>query len=83
MKKIFLKYNPTGKLVPEGFFGGSLSDVLEDYDYIRDNRTFLYQPLAFVTEDFREIREQSILLPFSEDGETVSQILVYSHRDEV
>ena len=75
-------HDPTGRLVREGYFGGTLENVLKDYDYIRENRTFLYQPLDFVTEDFRRIREQSILLPFSEDGITVSQILVYSHRDE-
>lgn len=75
-------HDPTGKLVEDGYFGGSMDEVLSAYNYIRENRTFLYQPLDFVTSNHLRIQEESILLPFSEDGEQVSQILVYSHRDE-
>jgi len=74
-------HNPTGKLVQEGFFGASLTDVLADYNFIYRNRTFLFQPVDFCTEANLRVQEQSILLPFSEDRRNVSQIMVYSHRD--
>ena len=73
-------FDPTGKLVTEGFFGPSLEAVVRDYEIVRKNKTFLCEPLSFIADGFREIEEYSILLPFSEDGETVSQILVYSER---
>lgn len=77
-------FDPTGKPVQEGFFGPSLTDVLECYDYVRRERTFIYDPLEYETPDGRWRNESSIFLPLSEDGETVSQIMVYSiKRDSV
>jgi hypothetical protein len=75
-------HNPTGKLVSEGYFADSLEDALRSYEIVRRSKSFLYEPLQFVTEDHLTIDEYSILLPFSEDGETVTQILVYSERRE-
>lgn len=37
-------------------------------------------PLDFVDDRGRRVQEHAILLPYSEDGDTVSQILVYSER---
>ncbi len=73
-------HDPTGKLVVEGFFGPSRAEILNDYEAVRLGRDFLCAPMSFVTEDQRQIDEYSILLPFSEDGENVSQILVFSER---
>jgi hypothetical protein len=75
-------HNPTGKLVVEGYFAGSLEDALRSYEIVRRSKSFLYEPMQFVTDDHLTIDEYSILLPFSEDGETVSQILVFSERRE-
>lgn len=75
-------HNPTGKLVFEGYFAGSLEDALRSYEIVRRSKSFLYEPMQFITDDHLTIDEYSILLPFSEDGETVSQILVYSERRE-
>lgn len=73
-------HDPTGKPVVEGYFGPSKVDVLGDYEAVRLAHTFLYEPIQFVTEDHRTVDEYSIVLPFSEDGRTVSQILVFSER---
>ena len=73
-------HDPTGKLVVEGFFGPSKEEIVASYEAVRLQRTFLYEPLHFVTEENRVIDEYSILLPFSEDGKAVSQILVFSER---
>lgn len=73
-------HDPTGKLVTEGYFGPSLPKVVDDYETVRRTRSFLYEPIEFITDDYKVIDELSIVLPFSEDGETVSQILVFSER---
>ena len=76
-------HDPTGKLVVDGFFGPSRENILESYEAVRRSRTFFYEPLHFSADDQRIIDEYSILLPFSEDGSNVSQILVFSQRREV
>lgn len=73
-------HDPTGKLVTEGYFGPSLPEVVDDYETVRRTGSFLYEPIEFITDDYKVIDELSIVLPFSEDGETVSQILVFSER---
>lgn len=71
-------HDPTGLLVPEGFIGPSLEDVLACYELVRRRRTFLYDPLGYWTPEGRWVDEHTLFLPLSKDGETVTQILVYS-----
>jgi hypothetical protein len=71
-------HDPTGKLVQEGFFWSSLDEALATYETVRTSRGHLYGTAEFVSPEGRWHSEYSILLPFSEDGENVSQILVYS-----
>lgn len=71
-------YNPTGQLVQQGYFGPSQEDAIRSYETVRRSCSFLYEPLRFLAHGYKDIDEFSILLPFTEDGETVSQILVYS-----
>lgn len=73
-------HDPTGKLVQDGFFGPSKEDVLACYESVRRQRTFLYDPLEYTTPAGKWRDEHSLFLPLSEDGQTVSQILVYSER---
>ena len=74
------EHDPTGKLVQDGFFGPSKEDVLACYESVRRQRTFLYDPLEYTTPEGRWRDEHTLFLPLSEDGQTVSQILVYSER---
>lgn len=71
-------HDPTGKQVRDGFFGPSLEEVMACYDSVRRSRSFLYESLEFTSPEGRWRAEHAVILPFSEDGETVSQILVYS-----
>ena len=73
-------HNPTGKLVEEGYHAASREAALRTYDRVRRDKQPLYEKMDFQNERGLRIREHSIVLPFSEDGETVSQILVYSER---
>lgn len=71
-------HDPTGKLVQDGFFWSSLEEALATYERVRQERTHLYEISEFVSPEGRWRSEYGIILPFSEDGETVSQIMVYS-----
>jgi len=75
-------HNPTGKLVNEGYFGASLEDSIAAYEWVRRNKTCLYAPLDFVTEDHLPVSELSILLPFGSASGDVSHILVYSEPND-
>ena len=72
--------DPTGLLVQDGFFGLSAEDVLTCYELVRQRRSFVYDPLAYWTPDRRWIDEHTLFMPLSQDGETVSQILVYTEK---
>lgn len=71
-------HDPTGKLVSEGYFGPSLESVIEAYEFVRRERSFLFELLEFKTGRGLFASEYNIMLPFSEDRENVSQVLCYS-----
>ena len=70
--------DPTGKLVREAFFWSSGEAAIAVYESVRVSRRHLYQTAEFVSPQGRWRSEHSILLPFSDDGASVTQILVYS-----
>jgi hypothetical protein len=76
-------HNPTGRLVEDGYFAESLQSALADYDQVRLSKRPLYAPVSFRDERGLMVREDSILLPFSEDGQSVSHIVVYSARQPI
>jgi len=69
--------DPTGKSVIEGFFGPSIEDALSCYDTVVATRRPHYDPTPYVTPDGRYSDDETLFLPLSEDGETVSRVLVY------
>ncbi|WP_193366597.1 PAS domain-containing protein [Pelagibius marinus] len=71
-------HDPTGKLVQEGFFWSSLEDALDCYETIRKSRSFLYENAEFISPEGRWRAEHAVIVPFSDDDETVTQIMVYS-----
>lgn len=73
-------HNPTGKLVDDGYHAASREAAIADYDQVRDAREPHHGQVEFVNEHGIPILEDSIILPFSEDGETVSHFLVYSEQ---
>src|SRR3546814_14258777 len=66
------------KLVREAFFWSSAEEAIAIYESVRTSRRHLYQIAEFISPQGRWRSEHNLLLPFSEDGETVSQIMVYS-----
>lgn len=71
-------HDPTGKLIRDGFFWISLEEAVAAYEAIRISRSYSYQAVDFVSAEGRRCCQNMIVLPFSEDGSTVSQILIYS-----
>jgi hypothetical protein len=73
--------DPTGKAIGEQYFGTSPERVLENYDLVRSRRAPLLDDYQFRAPGDRYADEEAIFLPLSADGETVTQILVYTrHR---
>lgn len=70
--------DPTGKLVRDAFFWSSGDAAIAVYESVRTSGRHLYQTAEFVSPQGRWRSEHTLLLPFSEDGASVSQILVYS-----
>jgi hypothetical protein len=72
--------DPTGKSVGEKFHGSSRENVLRNYDWVCRDRAALFDDYHFTSPGGRLLDEQAIFLPLSADGETVNQILVYTHH---
>ncbi len=72
--------DPTGKLVQEGFFGPSVEDTLDCYERVRRERSPLFDSQVYRMPDGGWQEGVTLFLPLSEDGETVSQILVYAEK---
>ena len=69
--------DPTGKRVSEAFYGTTLEEALQTYQSVIDSREPLFRDDPMQREDYKQIREERLFLPFSEYGETVDLILVY------
>jgi len=70
--------DPTGRVVGEAFLGASRENVLANYDRVRLTGTPHIDLKTVITNRDRLDNSHVIFLPLSEDGETVSQILVYT-----
>lgn len=73
-------HNPTGRPVGEAFHGSSRDNVLRNYERVCRERAALFDDYHFTAPSGRMLDEQVIFLPLSADGESVSQILVYTHH---
>lgn len=68
--------DPTGKLVRDAFFGPNAEDVIDCYEHVRRSGSFLLDPGRCISREGTFTNNVTLFLPLSEDGETVSQILV-------
>ena len=72
--------DPTGHPVGEKFHGSSRENVLSNYDRVCRERRPVFDDYHFTAPGGRLLDEQAIFLPLSADGETVNQIMVYTHH---
>jgi hypothetical protein len=69
--------DPTGRSVAEAYFGTSAEEALMYYDYVaRHAEPFCYRD-AYRAPDGALEQQDVIFLPLSQDGTTVSMILVF------
>jgi hypothetical protein len=72
--------DPTGHAVANKYFGSSRERTLGNYDYVVKSRSFLFDNESFTMPDGKVGNEEALFLPLASDGETVDQILVYTHH---
>jgi len=70
--------DPTGRVVGEAFIGSSRESVLANYNHVCLTGAPHIDLKTVITVGDRLDNSHVIFLPLSEDGETVSQILVYT-----
>lgn len=73
-------HDPTGKLVQEGYFGPSVEDTITCYEWVRRERSLLFDTQLYRMRDGDWQEGVTLFLPLSEDGETVTQVLVYAEK---
>ena len=72
-------YDPTGKTIRECYGDEVLAFALENYDLAVAHPNGIIDFSIEVVRDHRFIELETLLLPMSDDGTTVSHVLVYSH----
>ncbi|MEZ5829752.1 MAG: PAS domain-containing protein [Dongiaceae bacterium] len=70
--------NPTGKRVADAYFGPSVENVLGCYQSVVDRREPYLDDDYYVRDGDYYADEANIFLPFSNDGQHVNMILVYT-----
>jgi len=70
--------NPVGKRVADAFFGPTLENVLGCYQTVVDRREPYLDDDYYLRDGDYFADEANIFLPFSNDGEHVNMILVYT-----
>lgn len=71
-------FNPTGMRVEDGYLAGSMEEVIAVYETVRVSCEPICLPTIYTRESGLRIHDYTFMVPLSEDGVTVSQILVYS-----
>jgi hypothetical protein len=70
----------TGKGVAEGFFASSVEAALASYDDVVVRRVPRFGQRRFITPDNRIGHEQTVLLPLSDNGQSINKIIAYTHH---
>ena len=71
--------DPTGMTVRQCYEGEGLAFVLESYDLAAVNREAFVDFSVDITASQRYVETETLFLPLSQDGATVTQVMVYSH----
>jgi hypothetical protein len=71
----------TGMSVEVGYFGASLEAALENYRLVIEERKVVYDWDRTPSADGLAREAETLLLPLSNDGETVDMVLVYQEAE--
>lgn len=72
--------DPTGKSVIDGYFATSLQEALSILDRVVASRAPLFLHRDFTAPDGRLGNEDMVMMPLSDDGETVNKLFGYTHH---
>jgi len=72
-------YDPTGKDVAQHFAGASQNEVLRNYELVIETKSFVYDEDCLLSADHSFQEAGTLLLPLSDDGETINMVIVYNH----
>lgn len=72
-------YDPTGKDVAQHFAGSSQSEVLRNYELVIDSKSFVYDEDCLLSADHSFQEAGTLLLPLSDDGNSINMVIVYNH----
>ncbi len=72
------KKDPTGKPVKENFYGDSWEEVEENYRYVCECKSFIYDHTVDEDKIGKFFHEEIMFLPLSDDDDFVNIIMLYS-----
>ncbi len=78
-KEVEIRGNdPTGKTVKEAFYGALLEEVEENYNYVCDSRSFIYDHTNESEDQDQVLYDETLFLPLSRDDDKVNIVLLFS-----
>jgi hypothetical protein len=72
------KKDPTGKPVKDYFYGDSWEEVEENYRYVCERKSFIYDHTVDEEKIGKFFHEEIMFLPLSDDDDFVNIIMLYS-----
>ncbi|WP_082113947.1 PAS domain-containing protein [Kiloniella litopenaei] len=70
--------DPTGKSIREEFYGELAEEAEENYRYVKEYKTFLYDHTNEAEKSSKIIHDETLFLPLSNNDTDVNMILLYS-----
>lgn len=70
--------DPTGKTVGDAYFGPDANSVLAHYRYIAETRDIRFADAPFIEPRGWYVYAERIMMPLSDDDETVNMVFVYA-----
>ncbi|MFD2206012.1 PAS domain-containing protein [Kiloniella antarctica] len=70
--------DPTGKTVKEAFYGSLLEEVEENYNYVCQSKSFIYDHNNETEDPNQILYDETLFLPLSNDDITVNIVMLFS-----
>ena len=78
-KEVEIRGNdPTGKSVKEAFYGSLVDEVEENYTYVCEHGSFIYDHTNEAEDPAQILYDETIFLPLSNDDKQVNIVMLFS-----
>ena len=78
-KEVEIRGNdPTGKSVKEAFYGSLVDEVEENYTYVCEHGSFIYDHSNEAEDPAQILYDETIFLPLSNDDKQVNIVMLFS-----